>query len=183
MDDAVVVLTWSEMMQAAMCGAMRNIAAMRDGRQPAPRVPHSAENTWTIHIEGAAGEMAFAKHAGFYWGATVNSFKLPDVGAIQVRTRSRHSYDLIIRRGDCDDDVFVLVTGIAPRFVIRGWIGAREAKSHPEWIQTHGEGEAAWFVPQAALLAWKRNAKSTARLNGAASLDEYEHGDEQRAAQ
>lgn len=158
--DSVVVLTWSEMMQAAVCGAMRNVSSIRAGNHKvSSSFPKNANNTWTLHIEGAAGELAFAKYAGLYWSASVNTFRLPDVGAIQVRARSQHWHDLIIRERDIDDDLFVLLTGASPRFVIRGWIVARDAKARAEWFKNPGEsegGEAAWFVPQVALRPWKR---------------------------
>jgi len=79
-------------------------------------------------VEGAAVEMAAAKALEHYWVPSVDTFKTgSDIGtSIQVRTRSRHSYDLIVRPDDRDEDHLVLVTGIAPRFHVRATIlGAR----------------------------------------------------------
>lgn len=103
-----------------------------------------------IHLLGTAGEMAAAKALNCYWGGAEGTFKRPDLGGIQVRTRSRHDYDLIVRPGDADDEPFLLVTGTMPAFRVHGWLWGREAKQ-PQWLQTHGGREPAYFVPQAAL--------------------------------
>ena len=80
---------------------------------------------------GACGEVAVAKAMGRYWGGSVNTFKsIGDLVSVgwEIRTRAEHSYDLIIRDDDQDDRVFVLVTGKAPNYVVRGWIKAGDAK-------------------------------------------------------
>mgnify|MGYP006300474069 CR=1 FL=1 len=70
-----------------------------------------------------------------------------DVGEIQVRTRSRHDYELLIRPQDRDEDTFVLLTGVAPSFRAHGWIQGQDAKKK-EWLQTYGGRPPAYFVPQ-----------------------------------
>lgn len=72
------------------------------------------------------------------------------MGALQIRTRDKPDYDLLIRPDASPDDVYVLVTGRAPRFNVVGWIVARDAM-RPEWSQTYGSRPAAYFVPQEAL--------------------------------
>lgn len=92
--------------------------------------------------------MAFAKFVNKYWNGSVNTFKNGgDVGRFQVRTRSDHSYDLIIRPDDRDSDYFILVTGQAPVFRVRGFILAADAKRMSECIQTYGGRPPAWFIP------------------------------------
>lgn len=145
-----VELTWSEVLLASMVGVRRQVAAMErdlpDGR--------CASDPWNIHIEGAAGEMAFAKATNRYWAAPVNTFHDGgDVGDVQVRTRSKHHYELIVRNDDRDSDWFVLVTGTAPKFVVHGWIQGRAAK-RPEWERQHGGFAPAFFVPQEALTSF-----------------------------
>ena len=147
-EPVVITLTAMEIMLAAICGARRHMESLLSRRADAHGA--DAENGWTLHIEGAAGEMAFARARGVYWLPTINGFKAPDVGRFQVRTRSRHEYDLLVRQDDSDDDMFALVTGKIPTFRVVGVILGRDAK-RPEWIQTYGGREPAYFVPQSAL--------------------------------
>lgn len=141
-----VALSWAELNQAALVGVRRQVQAIREGR----KLTHGADgdHAWTYHIEGAAGEMAVAKVLGRYWSASVGTFKGDgDVGPVEVRTRSRHTYDLIVRGDDRDDAVFVLATGRAPNFVVRGWIRGGDAKQ-PAYLLDPGNRDApAWFVP------------------------------------
>ena len=129
----------------------RNVEALRKGCQPRLN-SHINGDEWSIHILGACGECAFAKGTNRYWSAGVNTFKGSDVGAnIQIRTRSRHDYDLIVRHGDRDDDIFVLVTGGPQTFLIHGWIKCSDAKQ-PQFLANYGDHGEAFFVPKSALL-------------------------------
>jgi hypothetical protein len=133
--------------RAALVGVSRNVEALRKGCQN--RMPINDE--WGIHILGACGECAFAKGTNRYWNGGVNTFKGSDVGKnIQVRTRSHHHYDLIVRRSDHDTDVFVLVTGGPHEFALRGWILASDAKQQ-KYMANHGGHGEAYFVPQSDL--------------------------------
>lgn len=144
-----ITLTWHEVFLAGTGGLMRQTAALK--RQLPDRHGYDGDG-WSVHIEGRAGEMAVAKHLGVYDLATVNTFRNgADVGrTIQVRTRSRPEYELIVRDNDRDDDLFVLVTGRCPEFVIVGYICGADAKRE-EWKKPHGGREAAYFVPHGAL--------------------------------
>lgn len=145
---AAVNLTHSEMMQAVVIGGLRHIAAIKRGLSCNHGVNKGG---WNHHIEGAAGELAVSKALGRHWGATINTFKSgDDVAGLQVRTRSKDDYDLIIRDDDADEWVFVLVTGRCPNFTIRGWIPARDGKQS-EYLQQYGGGDPAYFVPQREL--------------------------------
>ncbi|WP_051324000.1 hypothetical protein [Candidatus Solirubrobacter pratensis] len=138
-----------ELAQAAYVGCQRHIESVAKGL---PDRYGAEKGGWNLHIEGAAGELAFAKCLNVYWSGSVNTFgEGGDVGQIQVRTRSRHDYELIIREKDRDDDVFVLVTGVSPEYVVVGWTFGGIAKAHDEWRKTHGGRAAAWFVPHEAL--------------------------------
>jgi len=100
-----------------------------------------------IHIEGAAGEIAFAKAFGLYPGFTINTFKAADIGSnIQVRTRSERRYGLIVRPDDDDDAVFVHVIGSRPNYTIMGWLLGKDAK-RAGYSETHGDRPPAFFVP------------------------------------
>lgn len=106
---------------------------------------------WGVHVEGAAGELAFATAHGLPWIDVADDFStLPgDVGPFQVRTTARMNGSLIVHERDPDDAPFVLVTGRVPRFVLRGWLYGREAKDS-RWWRTD-TGRPAYFVPQSAL--------------------------------
>ena len=143
-----VTLTWQEVAQGAWTGTQRQMHALKDRRTS---VFGFEGDDWGIHIEGACGEIAAAKAMDRYWSASVNTFKVGgDVGQVQVRTRSRHDYELLIRENDRDEDVFVLVTGKIPDFYVRGWIVGRDGK-RDEWRKAHGGRPPAWFVPHDAL--------------------------------
>jgi hypothetical protein len=59
-------------------------------------------------------------------------------------------YDLIVRKDDKDEAIFILVTGLAPRYTVRGWAYAKECKREEFWT-THGKRPPAYFFPQSAL--------------------------------
>lgn len=130
-------------------GLRRQLSALRDQRPDA--YGFAADAGWNVHIEGACGEAVVAKVLNRYWNGSVDSFRQGgDVGATQVRTRSKHSYELIVRPDDRDEDAFVLVTGAAPSFRVVGYIIGRDAK-RPEYLQTYGGRPAAYFVPHKEL--------------------------------
>jgi hypothetical protein len=143
-----------EMTFAAVVGAIRQIQALRDGLPD--RHGCSGENGWTHHIEGALGEYVVAKALGITWTGHAGVFHdVADVGIdVEVRTRSRHDYDLIVREQDRPDRFYVLVTGRAPSFRIRGFIYGGEAKE-PKWIKTYGNRPPAFFVPADCLEAFE----------------------------
>lgn len=112
---------------------------------------------WAYNIEGALGELVFAKFLNVYWPGSVDTFQTqPDVAGCEIKTRSEHWHDLIVREADIkdgdNDKAFVLVTGHSSRndFQVRGWITAGEAQ-RSEWWAAHGGRPAAWFVPASAL--------------------------------
>jgi hypothetical protein len=140
-----VTLTHHELYMAACVGIGRQLAAIR---RALPDVHgYDGKDGWNVHIEGAAGELAMARVCNQHWGGSVNTFHLkPDVGQVEVRTRSQHDYELIVRKDDADDRNFVLVTGRAPTFKVHGYILASDAK-RKHWLATHGNRPAAYFVP------------------------------------
>lgn len=146
-----VTLTTSEIAAALQVAYRRQMEAVErklPGRHGAADVQFC--EALRRHINGAGGELAFAKALGIYWDAGVNTFKAPDVGGFQVRTRSKATYDLIVREGDSDMEVFVLVVGEMPDYRIVGGIRGARAK-RDEWLRDHGGHGRAWFVPQSAL--------------------------------
>jgi hypothetical protein len=138
-----VTLTWHEAAMASHVGWMRQLAAIKAGKQD--RHGYDGEG-WSEHIEGACGELAVAKILGRYWDGSVNTWKADDLPGLQIRTRSRHDYDLIVRPGDDDQAAWVLVTGRCPEYRVRGWITGSDAK-RAEWLRNYGGRPAAYFVP------------------------------------
>jgi hypothetical protein len=148
--DISVTLSSAEIISAATVGALRFAESVSSGRRDSHGFDKSKSGL-SLHIEGACGEVAFAKCRGLYWGATVNSFKAADLERnIQVRTRSSHDYDLIVRSDDADTDVFVLVTGVCPNYLVRGWMYGKDAKKD-EFSKDYGGRPSAYFVPASKL--------------------------------
>ena len=149
MPSSLIKLNYLEVHLASQIGMMRQEISLQKGLKDSHGF--DGENGWSIHIEGAGGEMAVAKYANTYWMGSVNTFKkINDVGKVEVRTRSRDYYDLLIRNDDKNEDVFVLVVGKIPDFKIVGWLKGKDAKK-PEWLKTYANREAAYFVPQSEL--------------------------------
>lgn len=142
-----VTLAWHEVMTASLVGVMRQVASLKDRRN---HIAGMDAIGWTEHIEGACGEAAVAKAVGVYWSSHVNNFTGDDLPGMQIRTRRRHDWDLIVRPSDDDHARWVLVTGKCPAYRVRGWIFGRDAKRE-EWLRDHGDRPPAYFVPAAAL--------------------------------
>ena len=107
-----------------------------------------------IHLLGAAGEVAVASYLNLKGElfketeAKRGSCDLP--GNVDVKTRSRHSYDLIVQRHDKADKKFVLVTVENQQTLIHGWCYGREAMKEEYWADP-ARGRPAYFVPKEAL--------------------------------
>lgn len=143
----IIKLSLAEMQIAAQVGVQRQVQNLKTGACPAYGAGN--KNDWQLHIEGALGEMALAKHLGVYWDGK-GQMRAPDVGECDVRTRSRHSYDLIVHDRDPDDRYIYLLTGGNGQYRFHGGIYARDAKHECYWKDPAG-GRPAYFVPQAAL--------------------------------
>lgn len=137
---------------AKYIGKVRNREAEDRGLKPRYGLEASRKSPLECHIMGCAGEMAVARALNIYWYPTVNTFSAADLMSnLQVRTRGRHDYDLIVRDADSDNDLFVLVTtsGYPDDLLYRvhGYMPGVEAK-HSSYSRSHGGRPAAYFVPQ-----------------------------------
>jgi len=107
-----------------------------------------------IHLLGAAGEMAVASYLNlknFLYlekEANRNSVDLP--GNIDVKTRSKHTYDLIIQRNENPDKRFVLVTIENKQTLIHGWCYGKDGMKEEFWADP-ARGRPAYFVPKTVL--------------------------------
>ena len=129
---------------AGIAGVMRQVQNVAKGERPA----HGAGdlNDWQLHIEGALGEAAMAKYLNRYWSGK-GIMRGPDVDNFDVRTRSQHSYELILHERDPDDRFFWLVTGKNGKYQIHGGIFGKDGKQREYWKDPAG-GRPAYFVPQ-----------------------------------
>lgn len=148
----IVVLTPSEIVQGAMIGVMRQATNIRDRRTNAHGLNDGHD--WQYQIEGALGEMAFAKLQGVFWTGALGQLRADDVGTWQVRTRSRSDYQLILHPNDPDDRRFVLVRGSCGKYDVVGWIQARDGKRKEFWSDP-AKGRPAFFVPDSALVKFE----------------------------
>lgn len=163
-DPLIVTLRPFEIEMAATVGVQRHVRALALGKRPTDGV--AADRLWQIHVEGALGELAFAKATGRYWGGSVGTYRNGgDVGQIQVRTTSAaHGHLLLYTTTNKDhpSDAFVLVTsndvpvrdaaGVGGlMFAVRGWCFAYEGK-RPCYLRRMADGRPAqYWVPQSDL--------------------------------
>ena len=107
----------------------------------------------TIHLLGAAGEMAVASHLGlkdFLYKETEAKRGSCDLPGIDVKTAGRHRYNLIVQKNESPAKKYVLVTIEDKKTLIHGWIGGKEAMDVKYWSDPAG-GRPAYFVPKTAL--------------------------------
>jgi hypothetical protein len=113
---------------------------------------HGAANGKQDECLGYEGEVAVQKYIGRKkYTITINNFdkSKPDIFPdIEVRTRSKPEYELLIRKDDVPNRKYVLVVKVPEGYNIVGWMWAREVFPHIEWISNHGGNGDAWFVPQ-----------------------------------
>lgn len=108
------------------------------------------------HKLGAAGEVAVASYLGlkdFLFkdeSPARGSYDLPY--KIDVKTRARHSYDLIVQLDDKSDKVYWLVTIENREIRIHGWINHSDCTKN-EYIKDPAGGRKAYFVPKSALFS------------------------------
>lgn len=135
---------------AASVAVHRGIDAIKYDRQN----QHGFKgNGWTENIEGYGAELSVSKALNIYYSAGAGKgFKGADVSdKIQVRWASAENYRLIVRAPDKTDHVYVLVTGEAPTYDIKGFIPGEYAKQD-KYYSNPGNGRPdAWWVPQSDL--------------------------------
>ncbi len=101
-----------------------------------------------IHLLGAAGEMAVASYLGmksFLYQATEAERGSCDLPGIDVKTRSKASYDLIVQRQSDPNRKFVLVTIENRQTLLHGWCYGHEGMKEVHWSDP-AKGRPAYFV-------------------------------------
>ena len=106
-----------------------------------------------IHLLGAAGEMAVASHLGIkqhLYKETEAKRGSDDLPGIDVKTRSKHKYDLIVQKNEDPRKKFVLVTIEDKTTFIHGWCYGKDAMKDEYWADP-ARGRPAYFVPKEQL--------------------------------
>jgi hypothetical protein len=142
-----IILKPHEILQASHVGIMRQTENLKKSAKAAYGA--GADKDWQLHVEGAMGECALAKFLNIYWPGK-GDMRGPDAGIVDVRTRSKHHYELILHERDPDDRKFWLLTGWNGTYRIHGYILGKDGKKKEYWKDPAG-GRPAFFVPQSAL--------------------------------
>ena len=106
-----------------------------------------------IHLLGAAGEVAVASYLGLkehLFKETEARRGSDDLPGIDVKTRSKASYDLIVQKREDPKKVFVMVTIENQQTLLHGWCYGHEAMQEQYWADP-ARGRPAYFVPKEAL--------------------------------
>lgn len=139
----IVELDAFEMTEAFACGRKRFAQSQRRKSRD-----HFGEPSVDAHVLGAQGERVFSKWVGVPWECTTGRYGgASDVAGCQIRAVSSAKLTLKVRDSDPGRTPVVSIVANPPRFWIRGWILARDAK-RSEWIADPGARSApAYFVP------------------------------------
>ncbi len=143
----VVELTEEELAEALDCGKARLAKAKRKKSKD-----YLGLDSLDSHVMGARGERAFSKFIGEPWVCTLNGYGgAPDVRGCQIRTVPKTSGDLKVKENDPDHRPCILVVDHAPRFWMRGWLLASEARRLGTIADPGNRGRPATFVPPSKL--------------------------------
>jgi hypothetical protein len=146
-----VTLSLAEMLHGTNLGVIRLYESHNHGGKHKHGFYNSNLDPLCINVQGAIGEIVVAKARNLYFMPTVNTFKAADIGSnVQVRLRTKHEWQMIVRDDDDPDHIFVHVTGSGPVYCIRGWAYGKDVMK-PEYRQNHGNRIESWFVPEEAL--------------------------------
>jgi hypothetical protein len=145
-----IKLNPAQILMATHIGLMRQTMNTRDGKKHAAGLTDARD--WQIHCEGCLGEFAVAVFLDAHWCGSVGNYEAPDVSdCVEVRTTDSMQKELVIRRKDKDDRIFVSVVGKNGTYTIRGWIYCWEAKKRKDWFKTFDHRPKAYFVPTESL--------------------------------
>lgn len=138
-----VTLEEYELRMGMAIGAERRLQSLVNG---AKCKAAKRSNYWDMDIEAALAELAVAKVLGVYWPGTYNTFKTKaDIGEnIEVR-HGTYGRKLIVRQDDHDTSSYVLAVGLAPTYVVHGWLLGKDCKKK-KYLQDPGNRGPAYFV-------------------------------------
>lgn len=150
-----ILFTFSdeERQQAMEEGQRRHAVNDAKGLRGRNRGPRFGQKALDVHLLGAAGEMAVASFLGMkdkLYQETEAKRGSDDLPGIDVKTRSKHSYDLIVQKRSDEHKKYVLVTIESGTTFLHGWCWGHEAMDEKYWAD-YARGRPAYFVPQSAL--------------------------------
>jgi hypothetical protein len=112
------------------CGYLVPKSVAGDDESAISNTPVSLE----VHKLCALAELAFCLFIGRKWKRDIVG-KNTAVGGYELKIRTDHSAQLVVRKDDIDERTAVLITTTDGRnFCIRGVFNIGEAKRHPEWL-------------------------------------------------
>jgi hypothetical protein len=147
------VFTEEERRQAMEEGMRRQATNEAKGLRGRNNGPRFGDKALQVHLLGAAGEMAVASYLGLkdhLYQETEARRGSDDLPGIDVKTRSRYKYDLIVQKQEDPQKKFVLVTIEDHRTFIHGWCYGKEAMEEKYWADP-ARGRPAYFVPKSEL--------------------------------
>ena len=106
-----------------------------------------------IHLLGAAGEVAVASYLDMkehLFKETEARRGSDDLPGMDIKTRSKHSYDLIVQKREDPQKRFVLVTIQDQKTLLHGWCYGHEAMQEQFWADP-AKGRPAYFIPRSVL--------------------------------
>jgi hypothetical protein len=144
-----VELTPSEIYLSGQVGVRRRMNGSMMGKA-ANRLRDQSKDTWDADIEAACAECAAAKALDRFWSGAVNTFSAPDLigGKIGIKYTDWATGRLALKERDPIGQIYVLVTGKCPRFVVHGYMSGAQIKTKEFW----DEEKQGWWVPQDRLL-------------------------------
>lgn len=129
-------------------GMRRQAVNEAKGLRGRNRGPRFGQKALDVHLLGAAGEMAVASYLGlkeYLYREAEAKRGSDDLPGIDVKTRSKHSYDLIVQKNENPEKKFVLVTIESQKTLIHGWCYGHEAMQAQYWADP-ARGRPAYFV-------------------------------------
>lgn len=129
-------------------GMRRQAVNEAKGLRGRNRGPRFGQKALDVHLLGAAGEMAVASYLGLkheLYKEKEAKRGSDDLPGIDVKTRSKHSYDLIVQKNENPCKKFVLVTIESQKTLIHGWCYGHEAMQEQYWADP-ARGRPAYFV-------------------------------------
>lgn len=147
------VFSEQERVEAMEEGHRRQSVNDAQGLRGRNKGPSTGSRALDIHLLGAAGEMAVASYLGMkhmLYQETTAKKGTDDLPGIDIKTRSKHHYDLIVQKHSDPNKKFVLVTIENGQTLLHGWCYGKEAMQPCFWADP-ARGRPAYFYPQANL--------------------------------
>jgi hypothetical protein len=147
------VFSEEERKQAMEEGQRRQSVNEAKGLRGRNKGPRFGGKALEVHLLGAAGEMAVAAYLGLkheLYKEKEARRGSDDLPGMDIKTRSKSCYDLIVQKHENPSKKFILVTIENQRTLLHGWCYGHEAMREQYWADP-ARGRPAYFVPQSSL--------------------------------